>query len=542
MARIVSNQIAHDGMIVEAETAKSNKLDTLIRDLFSQYGWNFSEISRDGSHRNIKLDSPTGDTYDINLFIGNIRGESRNPNEKKIQLGENDPRQYKDEITIILGIYVFNESDSLNDVLFVGYPIDENVNYQTNASIRGVRTNEILWKAKNNGVCVDKAKRLVGFRPEFIFFYLANYKDFHEYEDNNYYSNELDNLDAQFVCDTDFSRNRIVFGAPGTGKSFVLEEDRKKLLGKNNITDYERVTFHPDYSYANFVGTYKPVPFNDNGEDKITYKFSPGPFMRVYVKAQKNINTACVKPFLLIIEEINRANVAAVFGDIFQLLDRAEDESSEYSIHVSEDIKRYLADELNGVEDDYEKIRIPSNMFIWATMNSADQGVFPMDTAFKRRWDFTYIGIDDNEAELIDKTVKLGKSHDHKVEWNSLRKAINDFLAESSINEDKQLGPYFISKKILVPKSGTEIDSDEFIEIFKNKVIMYLFEDAAKLKRKELFQGCIGSNKRFSEICKQFDLYGVQIFHTDIVNKLKIEDIPVVNSVIETILLEDGSE
>ena len=111
--------------------------------------------------------------------------------------------------------------------------------------------------------------------------------------------------------------------------------------------------------------------------------------------------TENVKPYLLIIEEINRANVAAVFGDIFQLLDMDEKGVSEYPIQASEDMKEYLATELGGLPDDFEQIRIPDNMFIWATMNSADQGVFPMDTAFKRRWDFTYLGIDDSEEELI---------------------------------------------------------------------------------------------------------------------------------------------
>ena len=141
--------------------------------------------------------------------------------------------------------------------------------------------------------------------------------------------------------------NRILFGAPGTGKSFTINNDAKELIGEENEDDYERVTFHPDYSYANFVGTYKPVPTIDSdGKDAITYEYVPGPFMRVYVKALKNSRTDNIKPFLLIIEEINRANVAAVFGDIFQLLDRGDNYVSEYPIQASEDIKKHLADEL----------------------------------------------------------------------------------------------------------------------------------------------------------------------------------------------------
>ena len=412
-----------------------------------------------------------------------------------------------------------------------------------------------------------------------------------------------------------YPRNRIIFGAPGTGKSYKLNEDRKSLLGAANETDYERVTFHPDYSYANFVGTYKPVMvsnkkaaadkdtdyvisvlndagktaqekydvlyerFKDDGltrlpvllglytdevfktrkqdgtdaagdnsvernhgrairkyvslltgqevSSDIAYEYVPGPFMRVYVNALKSARSANPKPYLLLIEEINRANVAAVFGDIFQLLDRDENEVSEYPVQASEDIKKYLAKELGGNPEDYNKIKIPDNMFIWATMNSADQGVFPMDTAFKRRWDFTYIGIDDNDEEIRGKYVILGNSTSQKVEWNKLRKAINRFLAKKGINEDKQLGPYFLSRKVVIPENGDEIDRDRFCEAFKNKVIMYLFEDAAKQKRPSLFEGCFDSSSRYSKICKEFDEKGVGIFNHEIGLDTDPEDIKI---------------
>lgn len=411
-----------------------------------------------------------------------------------------------------------------------------------------------------------------------------------------------------------FSRNRILFGAPGTGKSFTINSDRVELLGEGNEEDYERVTFHPDYSYANFVGTYKPVMVDDsaeiislasekevlailtdetksaqekydllydrfkgdgltrlslllglytdesfktrkadgsdaandnsvernhgrairpyvnlskptNGKKDISYEYVPGPFMRMYVKALKNSRTDNIKPFLLIIEEINRANVAAVFGDIFQLLDRGDDFVSEYPIQATEDIKKYLAKELGGNPDDYNKIKIPDNMFIWATMNSADQGVFPMDTAFKRRWDFTYLGIDDNDQDLQGKYVYLADDKSQKVEWNKLRKAINNFLAKEKINEDKQLGPYFISRSIVVPKDSEEIDRGRFINTLKNKVIMYLFEDAAKQKRPRLFEGCFQNSSRYSEICREFEAKGIGIFNHDVQLDCEVEDV-----------------
>ena len=310
---------------------------------------------------------------------------------------------------------------------------------------------------------------------------------------------------------SDQPRNRIFFGAPGTGKSFTLNYEKDTLLADGGA--YERVTFHPDYAYANFVGTYKPVPCKDSdGKDAITYSYVPGPFMRTYVKALQNSRTDAPKPFLLVIEEINRANVAAVFGDVFQLLDRGEDEASEYPIQASEDIKQYLAGELGGNPDDYAEICIPDNMFIWATMNSADQGVFPMDTAFKRRWDFTYLGIDDCEAGIAGKKVILGQGDYRRiVEWNELRKAINNELLTYKVNEDKLMGPYFISKKSLSKEEM--IDPIAFNRIFKNKVIMYLFDDAAKQKRITLFGGCDEKAKnQYSKICREFDTKGVYIF------------------------------
>lgn len=402
-----------------------------------------------------------------------------------------------------------------------------------------------------------------------------------------------------------FKRNRILFGAPGTGKSFTLNKERKVLLGEDNETDYERVTFHPDYSYANFVGTYKPVMVKNEGtweadEDKkeviailkdksksaqekydllydrfkadgltrlpvllglycddnfktrkqdgtdavgdnsvernhgrairpyvnldaestgkkeIAYEYVPGPFMRVLVKALKSCMDGSNKPYLLVVEEINRANVAAVFGDVFQLLDRDGDNISEYPIATTNDMRTYLAEQLGVDESAVETIKIPDNMFIWATMNSADQGVFPMDTAFKRRWDFTYLGIDDAVEEFSEKIVNrkyvLGKkSFARLVTWNDLRTAINETLSSDTfnINEDKLLGPYFIAKTVL------ESDNDDdFIDVFKNKVLMYLFDDAVKQKRKTFFEEC--SRIRYSEICKQFDDKGVFIFPAEI--------------------------
>lgn len=314
---------------------------------------------------------------------------------------------------------------------------------------------------------------------------------------------------------TKYERNRIVFGAPGTGKSFGLKTDCEDLM-KGTEGTYERVTFHPDYTYSQFVGTYKPVMDADG--TSIRYDFVPGPFMRVYVEAIKSGRTDAPQPHLLLIEEINRAKVAAVFGDVFQLLDRNDDGVSEYEIQASEDIRRYLAKELGGVPDNYKKIRIPNNMFIWATMNSADQGVFPMDTAFKRRWNFEYLGINESEEEIIGigKIVLPGETE--AVEWNTVRRAINDRMAsEYRINEDKLMGPFFLSKKVIASdENGMIIDPDKFMEAFKSKVIMYLYEDAVKQRKHDFFNGCDSS--KYSSVCDAFDEKGIAIFGSSVKN------------------------
>lgn len=308
---------------------------------------------------------------------------------------------------------------------------------------------------------------------------------------------------------SDYERNRILFGAPGTGKSHDLQNDRNALL-KDTAGTCERVTFHPDYAYPHFVGTYKPITDDGGG---IRYEFVPGPFMRVYVEALKSGRTQKPQPHLLLIEEINRAKVAAVFGDVFQLLDRDEDGVSEYEIHATEDIRKYLAKELGGSPQDFNEMRIPDNMFIWATMNSADQGVFPMDTAFKRRWHFEYLGIDQNDDSINGKiTLGLG-AHALEVDWNQLRKAINKRLThEFKVNEDKLMGPYFLSKKVFQTNVADDkiANPQKFIAAFKSKVIMYLYEDAAKQHKRKLFSGC--DSDKYSSVCEAFDEIGIDIF------------------------------
>ena len=304
-------------------------------------------------------------------------------------------------------------------------------------------------------------------------------------------------------------RNKIFYGAPGTGKSYELRNTALNDL-KFSEKNVKRVTFHPSYSYQQFVGSYKPSPIykalnkeddklfesdkvteltgTEKREPLIDYKFVPGPFLELLVNAllAKQNKTNC--NYMLIIEEINRANVASVFGDVFQLLDRNDSGESEYSITFNTDIRNFLRSK--NIES--ENIKLPENFFIWATMNNADQGVMPLDSAFKRRWSFEYIGIDKAEKkEGFEHSNRVIKFRQNKYFWNSFRKAINNKLKANNVNEDKFLGFYYMNEN--------ELKSEEVI---KNKLLLYLREDVLRHNPSVLFHNNL---KSFSDIVDKYD-------------------------------------
>lgn len=351
---------------------------------------------------------------------------------------------------------------------------------------------------------------------------IASYKEYLQSPEelSNQYQNTSDEL-SQYVPNfsdelNDKFRQYIYFGAPGTGKSYELNKD-SKVFAEANV---QRVTFHPNMTYGQFVGVFKPTPI---GEEKISYKYVPGVLMKQLVQALLHPDSA----YLIIIEEMNRANVAAVFGDIFQLLDRNKAFESEYPISISEDVNWYFENTVykdpnneayiaNMKEKIKTGLKFPSNLFIWTTMNSADQGVMPMDTAFKRRWEQKYFGIDeayeknkqafDNHKKIIIRKKEEGHSSEKVfIEWNKLRNFLNRKLIKLKVPEDKLLGPYFISKNIL------ESSDEELTESFKSKVLMYLFEDAGKQKRSELFDLKL-EDMIYSKIVDKFDKEGMKVF------------------------------
>ena len=344
---------------------------------------------------------------------------------------------------------------------------------------------------------------------------LNNNEEFKQYEKtgSNQYSNALktymrflyakeifQNEAKKIKVPSNLTLQQIYYGAPGTGKSKAIKD---LTFGEDVI----RTTFHPDSDYASFVGTYKPITeevvLRDcNGkkvideetgkvvkEDRISYKFIPQAFLEAYVNAWKKLGSG--KKQYLIIEEINRGNCAQIFGDLFQLLDRNEYGFSDYPIVADKDMQKYLEKEFEGWEitnkDEInqlygeanmvslimkgERLVLPSNLYIWATMNTSDQSLFPIDSAFKRRWDWKYVPI--REGRDKETNAKLNwyiNTGDKQYDWWSFISKVNKLIGSLTNSEDKKLGYFFCKAK------DREIDADLFV----SKVIFYLWNDVFK--------------------------------------------------------------
>lgn len=302
--------------------------------------------------------------------------------------------------------------------------------------------------------------------------------------------------------------NILLYGVPGSGKSWTIEHEYCKKDSK-----VRRLVFHPDYTYSDFIGQILPN-VSDNGQ--VSYKFTPGPFTTILRDAYQNPD----KEYILIIEEINRGNAPAIFGEVFQLLDRIKDNSeirhktvgtSEYGI-FNENIAKVVYD------DPRHKVRIPSNLSIIGTMNTSDQNVFTLDTAFQRRWEMRLI---ENNFEHVDKKLANAQILDTGVTWRTFCTEINDIIvgnnARMTSSEDKRLGAYFVHLQDLEydDKMGnltdgeynslrekeendtlSEQDKIRIAEIrtamkqnrkFPEKVIKYLWDDAFKFNREIVF-------------------------------------------------------
>lgn len=282
-----------------------------------------------------------------------------------------------------------------------------------------------------------------------------------------------------------FGYNKIYYGTPGSGKSYYVDKAYNLI---DNIV--HRTTFYPDYSNTDFIGQIMPKLSNN----QVSYEFNPGVFSLALHDALKFPN----RKIVLIIEEINRGNAAAIFGDVFQLLDRDESGKSRYSIR-SPQIEAWLLSKDISVK----KIFIPSNLFIVATMNTSDQNVFTLDTAFKRRWKMEYISndfADKAHLEWFDWYIPGSKKT-----WREFVEAVNKKITDDQNYdfdlEDKRIGVYFVGPNELLHSTNYDNkDSLNAAKSFSYKVLQYIWEDVAKLNRNEWFKGY----STFDELIKAF--------------------------------------
>jgi hypothetical protein len=276
--------------------------------------------------------------------------------------------------------------------------------------------------------------------------------------------------------------NKIIYGAPGTGKSYKIHKELS--LGAQKVV----TVFHPDTQHNDFVGALKPkMVKNEAGQNVITYQFRPGPFTQALILAKSRPD----KHICLIIEEINRASAAAVFGELFQLLDRNITGESTYRIDATDpDMLNYINDELSSIgESPLDKLEIPANLSLLATMNSSDQAVMPLDTAFKRRWSFEYLQIDFNQIDIPQVSIPLKTPNGkYAVKWTEFAQLINETLIDCGIAEDRLIGPFFLN--------GSELEDEKTAKSALNgKLFIYLWDDVLRH---------FGHQKLFSPAFKTF--------------------------------------
>lgn len=357
----------------------------------------------------------------------------------------------KDERTKIRGGKIVDAEGVFQD------DYDINPVQQGDANTPLARASDII-AGFNNGL--KDWKIIGGDYPEYIGKTMQEWTI--DYKRKKCSSGETDDL-VHTDNDMYLGQNVIFYGVPGCGKSHEI----KKILEGVDTKYYKRILFHPEYSYSDFVGQLHPVTEGGN----ITYPFVPGPFTEILLDAYKDRE----HDYFLIIEEINRGNAPAIFGDLFQLLDRDDNGESEYSIYNKE-IIRYL-NKWERSEEYRDNIRIPKNLTIFATMNTCDQNVFTLDTAFKRRWRMSRI---ENKFDSILSTWKIRFENGKDVSWKDFAEAVNDAILnncnDGTAAEDKQLGTHFIKQCDLTSARR-----------FAEKVLMYLWDDVAKYDKSQLF-------------------------------------------------------
>lgn len=350
--------------------------------------------------------------------------------------------------------------------------------------------NKVLTVANNVSSYTDKSMPLTRDNLERAIEYLAS-----QLPDNDAYLLSLSSEQSSMVNEPQSpysvalrkqgAKNLIFYGAPGTGKSYSVAQ-------QTNEQNAIRTVFHPDTQYSDFVGCLKPVMLDGNS---VGYGFRAGPFTAAVIKAVNNPD----QMISLVIEELNRAPAAAVFGEIFQLLDRDVDGSSTYPIDISDpDMLAYLNSRTQNAFPS-GKLKLPPNLSLLATMNSSDQAVMPLDTAFKRRWEFKYLPIDYGKASSGTLNIPVADGRLIKVKWADFARVINERLSAQRIPEDRLLGHRFISE--------TELN-ESADDVLKGKLFMYLWDDVLRHGRQGIvFTDSVaeGSLTTFGQLADAFE-------------------------------------
>lgn len=519
-------EVNYNGELVWQAAATSSKNRgaekiELIKKLFERDGWTCEILDDSSKFVKIQLVKENVDTpiiYHIALVnvVNEYRANSDNPAsnssyEKRIQGQDFSELEYNNKL--VFGLYVIDSEEDLEKSIIVSWP-EEVLTSGSNRAYR-VNTKVNIQPARQVGLYADKnsAYNVVTFRPEYVHGYLKNRQILHRYEetisdgDANIHPVEEQNhkLDG---------RNILLYGVPGSGKSWTIEHE---YCSESSVVD--RLVFHPDYTNADFIGQILPVV---DEEKQVTYEFTPGPFTTILSNAYHNP----MQKYILIIEEINRGNAPAIFGEVFQLLDRKvemQDGDDGFPVGTSEYgiTHKYMADFIYG--NPAHKVRIPSNLSIIGTMNTSDQNVFTLDTAFQRRWRMRLI---ENNFDNVRPSLADAEILDTDVTWKRFCETVNTIIignkAKMASAEDKRLGVYFIHENDLkfdsraLPSEGnatllveynsllgserlgtiTEEQSSRLKEIreavmqnrlFPEKIIKYLWDDAFKFNPEALF-------------------------------------------------------
>lgn len=462
-------QAATDGSLYEGEEPEHPSVEqrsALLTRALSSLGWDLNLTQHEPPQRVrfVKFSAEVQKaeqhlTLEIYLFP-NLAFRNRGPFEKGIQL----TRPYEEHADdfqlpktgnhrcLLLGVYKGAEDRPIicawDSSAYLNHANPNTCYTNVNAIAEAYRTGfgRYYDRVNNRYACC--------FHPNFIHYYIANMETLHAPPANPYQVEDEINLDA-----VSGAENIIYYGAPGTGKSHTINE----MVGEKRCI---RTVFHPDLQNSDFIGALKPVTRDGN----VTYEFSPGPFARAIKESILRPN----EEVFLVIEELNRAPAAAVFGELFLLLDRHTNGLGRYDADFpTDEFKVWLS---NQCGHEIEKLRLPPNLWLLATMNSADQGVFPLDTAFRRRWKQEYININYENAPEGNFHIVKTDGTQSQISWANFARILNNYLSDNlSITEDRLFGPWFVS--------DTEINTSTLVP---GKILIYLWDDLLRHHGREI--------------------------------------------------------